>query len=1160
MSQFVHLHLHTDYSMLDGACDVEKLVQRVKELGMPAVAMTDHGNIFGAVHFVNAAKAAGIKPIVGCELYVCKKDDHNIVRTPPEGDTYNHLLVLAENEEGYRNLAKITSEASLRGFYYKPRVSKKFLAEHSKGLIGLSGCLKGEVAERLMEDNFEAARNAAATYSDIFGKDNFFLEIQDQGLEQEHRIHSNLFQLEKELGLPMVATNDSHYLCEDDAHAQDVMLCIQTGKSIQETNRMKFQGTGFFVKSHDEMYRVFKDAPDVLSRTLGIAERCNMRLEKISNPFPHFDVPAGFTLDSYFEHVTREGFGRRLETLRPLESQGRLKHSLAEYEQRLARELAIIQQMKFSGYFLIVWDFIRYARERDIPVGPGRGSAAGSLVSYSLGITDLDPLQHELIFERFLNPERISLPDIDIDFCMNRRGEVINYVTNKYGRENVAQIITFGTMAAKAAIKDVGRAMGVLYSEVDRIAKMVPTTLNIKLEDAIKESAALQQAYESDAQVRELLDTAKKLEGMVRNAGVHAAGVVISPRPLNELVPLHKTKNDEIVTAFDMVAIEKLGLLKMDFLGLTTLTILDDSLKLIAQTRGERIVLENIGLDDQETYERVFHKGLTSGVFQFESRGMRDVLRRYQPNSIEDLTALNALYRPGPIQGGMIDDFIDRKHGRKRIEYELPELQEILQETLGVIVYQEQVMQIANRLAGYSLGEADLLRRAMGKKKHEEMAQQRERFIEGAVQRGYPPKKIEKIFDLMAQFAGYGFNKSHSAAYALLAYQTAYLKTRYPVEFMAALLTSVTGSTDDVVKYINECREMGIAVEAPDINVSDANFTPHGSAIRFGLAAVKNVGHNAIQSIVAGRKELGRYSSIYEFCEKVDLRLLNKRVLESLIKSGAMDGLGRRAQLMAVLDRAIEGAQKTQRDAESGQHGLFGVFQQDEVVSSNTKLPDTPDWDEHTRLANEKEILGFFISGHPLEKYRDKLEDLHALSTEEIAAMKSSTGKDENIATAGIITSIRVLKSKRGDLYAQGTLEDMSGALEMLVFPEAYRKLQEKVKLEVPVLIRGGVRIEEGANPKLTVNEIQPLEEARVPLPRSLRIRIPLETSSESTVDALQVLCAQRKGEAKVLFDVERQGDFMVVMEAEGYNVQPDRNFIARVEELCGRGAVRVID
>ena len=1160
MSQFVHLHLHTDYSMLDGACDVEKLCHRVKELGMPAVAMTDHGNIFGAVHFVNAAHKAGIKPIIGCELYICKKEDHNIERTPPEGDSYNHLLVLAENEEGYRNLVKITSEASLHGFYYKPRVSKKFLSEHAKGLIGLSGCLKGEVAEFLMEGKYEAARNSAAFFSDIFGKNNFFLEIQDQGLEMERRIHPDLFRLQDALGLPLVATNDSHYLCEEDAHAQDVMVCIQTGKSIQDTNRMKFQGTGFYVKSHGEMYHVFKDAPDVLSRTLAIAERCNIRLEKVSSPFPHFEVPAGYTLDSYFEHVTRKGFALRLATLRNLHSQGRLKHSIADYEQRLSREVSIIQQMQFSGYFLIVWDFICYAREHNIPVGPGRGSAAGSLVSYSLGITDLDPLQHELLFERFLNPERISMPDIDIDFCMNRRGEVIDYVTRKYGRENVAQIITFGTMAAKAAIKDVGRAMGIPYSDVDRIAKMVPNQLNITLEHALKESPAMQQAYESDSQVRQLLDTARKLEGLVRNAGVHAAGVVISPRPLIELVPLHRTKNDEIVTAFDMVAIEKMGLLKMDFLGLTTLTILDDTLKLIAQTQGNQISLDDIPLSDDETYKRVFHSGLTSGVFQFESHGMRDVLRRYQPTTIGDLTALNALYRPGPIQGGMIDDFIDRKHGRKKVEYELPELKEVLEETLGVIVYQEQVMQIANRLAGYSLGEADLLRRAMGKKKPEEMAQQRERFVQGAVQRGYPPRKIEKIFDLMAQFAGYGFNKSHSAAYALLAYHTAYLKTHYPVEFMAALLTSVTGNTDDVVKYINECREMGIAVEPPDINVSDATFTPHGKAIRFGLAAVKNVGHNAIESIIAGRREQGRYQSIYEFCEKVDLRLLNKRVLESLVKSGAMDSLGRRAQLMAVLDKAIERALKTQRDAESGQHGLFGVFQSAETPANNDKLPETPDWDEHTRLAAEKEILGFFITGHPLEKYKEKLQDLQALSTTDIAAVKSSTGKDENITTAGIITNVRVLKSKKGDFYAQGALEDMQGSVEMIVFPEAYRKLQDKVKLEIPVLVRGGLRIEEGVNPKLTVNDILPLEDARVPLPRSLRIRIPAESPNDSLVDDLHTLFAQRKGEAKVLFDVERQGDFMVVMEAEGYNVQPDRQFMARVEELCGRGAVRIVD
>ena len=624
-------------------------------------------------------------------------------------------------------------------------------------------------------------------------------------------------------------------------------------------------------------------------------------------------------------------------------------------------------------------------------------------------------------------------------------------------------------------------------------------------------------------------------------------------------MPLHKTKNDEIVTAFDMVAIEKMGLLKMDFLGLTTLTILDDTLKLIAQ-KGTNLKLDDIPLEDQETYEKVFHKGLTSGVFQFESHGMRDVLRRYQPNSIEDLTALNALYRPGPIQGGMIDDFIERKHGRRKIEYELPELKEILQETLGVIVYQEQVMQAANKLAGYSLGEADLLRRAMGKKNAEEMAKQRERFVQGATQRGFPPRKIEKIFDLMAQFAGYGFNKSHSAAYALLAYHTAYLKTHHPVDFMAALLTSVTGSTDDVVKYINECREMGIAVEPPDINVSDANFTPHGQAIRFGLAAVKNVGGNAIESIVKGRKKLGRnFRSFYEFCEEVDLRLLNKRVLESLIKSGALDCFGRRAQLMQALDKAIEQAQKTQRDAESGQHGLFGVFADETTQAANDALPNTPDWDEHTRLSAEKEILGFFITGHPMEKYKEKLADLNALSTEDIAALKKSTGKDENITAAGLISGLRVAKSRRGDLWAQAALEDMFGKVELLVFPEAYKKLAEKVRLEVPVLVRGGVRIEEGANPKVMANEIIALDEARVPLPKALRIRIPLGSATGSTVDALHALFRERKGEAKVLFDVEREGDFMVVMEAEGYNVMPDRNFLGRVEELCGRGSVRVI-
>ena len=1156
MSEFVHLHLHTDYSLLDGACNVEKLVNRVASIGQKAVAMTDHGNIYGTVEFVNAAQEANIKPILGCELYICKKDDH---RAPPEGDTYNHLLVLAENEEGYRNLIQITSEASLHGFYYKPRISKRFLAEHASGLIGLSGCLAGEVAEHLMANKYEAAREAAACYRDIFGKENFFLEIQDhQGLEEERRIRPDLFRLEKDIGIPMVATNDSHYLCEDDAHAQDVLVCVQTGKSIHDTNRLKFQTNHFFVKTADEMTMLFQERADLLARTVAIAERCNVKLGKVKSPFPEFQVPEGYSLDSYFEQVAREGFARRWEALNALESAGRLKKSRVDYEQRLSQEIAIIQKMKFSGYFLIVWDFIRYAREHSIPVGPGRGSAAGALVAYAMGITNIDPLQNELLFERFLNPERISMPDIDIDFCMNRRGEVINYVTQKYGRDNVAQIITFGTMAAKASIKDVGRAMDIPYSDVDRIAKMVPTTLNITLTEALKDSPNLQEAYNNEPQVKELIDTALKLEGLVRNSGVHAAGVVIAPQPLKELVPLHKTKNDEIVTAYDMKAIEKMGLLKMDFLGLTTLTILDDALKLIQQKHGA-IDLDRIPLDDVETYEKVFHTGLASGIFQFESGGMTDVLRRYKPNSVEDLTALNALYRPGPIQGGMIDDFIERKWGRRKVEYELPELEPILRETLGVIVYQEQVMQIANLLAGFSLGEADLLRRAMGKKDPEVMAKQRERFVKGALERDFPEKKIRRLFDLMEQFAGYGFNKSHSAAYALLAYHTAYLKTHYKVEFMAALLTSQTSNQDNVVKYINECREIGIAVEPPDINVSDANFTPHGSAIRFGLAAVKNVGRTAIESILAARTQPAQFRSIFEFCEKVDLRLLNKRVMESLIKSGALDAFGRRAQLMTVLDKAMERAQKSQRDAEMGQHGLFGVFQEEQSAGDSEKLPNIPEWEEHQRLANEKEVLGFFITGHPLEKYRDKLLDFHALTTEAISAMKNGTGRDE-INAAGVISSVRVTKSRKGDLYAQAMLEDMTGSVEAIVFPEAYKRLQGMLKLEVPMLVRCSVRVEEGANAKVAISQLTPLEEAQPKLPRSIRIRIPLETASSSTVDALQTIFRDRKGEAKVLFDVERPGDFMVVMEADGYNVCPDRSFITRVEELCGRGSVRIVD
>ncbi len=1160
-SDFVHLHLHTDYSMLDGACDTKLLCKRAKELDMPAVAMTDHGNIFGAVHFFNDAKEAGIKPILGCELYVCKKEDH---RAEPQGDSYNHLIVLAENETGYKNLTKICSEASLHGFYYKPRVSKRYLAEHSEGLIGLSACLKGEVAERLTEGKYDAARVAAKTLEDIFGRGNFFLEIQDQGLAEEKRIHKDLFRLEQDLDIPMVATNDSHYICEDDCMAQDAMICIQTGKSIADPNRMKFQTNQFFVKSYEEMAKVFQGYEQVLRRTVGIAERCNLKLAKVKNPFPKFDVPEGETIDSYFERIAREGMARRMNLLRVLKEKGKLRHSFADYEDRLNREIGIIKQMQFPGYFLIVWDFIRYAKDNGVPVGPGRGSAAGSLVGYAMGITDVDPIQNELLFERFLNPERVSMPDIDVDFCMNRRGEVINYVTEKYGREQVAQIITFGTMAAKAAIKDTGRVLDMPYNEVDRIAKMIPGTPGMTIDKAMADVAAFHDVYTNDPAIRNLVDTAKKLEGMVRNSGVHASAVVIAPVPLDELVPLYKTKNDEIVTAYDMKAVEKMGLLKMDFLGLTTLTIIDDCLKLIKMTRGETVEMEKIPLEDTETYEKVFHKGQTSGVFQFESDGMRDVLRRYQPMTVEDLTALNALYRPGPIQGGMIDDFIERKWGRKKVDYMLPELERLLKETLGVIVYQEQVMQIANVIAGYSLGEADLLRRAMGKKIAAEMDKQRERFMQGAAERKFSKEKAGHIFDLMAQFAGYGFNKSHSAAYALVAYHTAYLKTHYPVEFMAALLTSVTGKTEDVVKYIGESREMGIEVLAPDVHESASNFTPiisqEGYKIRFGLSAVKNVGGNAITSIIEARKE-SHFKGIYDFCEKVDLRLLNKRVLESLIKSGAMDSLGRRAQLMDALDKAMEEAQKAARDREAGQHGLFGIFEEaSPAAGAVDRLANVPDWDESVRLQNEKEILGFWISGHPLEKYQDKIEDLHAKKTSDVLAMTRSTPKNEEVPVAGLITGLRIAKTRKGDLMAGLVIEDMHGRVEAAVFPEAYKRLHEKVKLEIPVLVKAAVRVEEDAAPKLFINEIIPLDDAKVKLPRSLRISIQLADALPETVDALHGIFTRSKGDSKVLFDLVRPGEYVVVMEAEGYNVLADRAFMRSVEQLCGPDSIKVID
>ncbi|MGD0890658.1 MAG: DNA polymerase III subunit alpha [Terracidiphilus sp.] len=1180
MAEFTHLHLHTEYSLLDGACDVYKLVDRVAALGQKSVAMTDHGNIYGAVHFFEAAKKKGIKPILGCELYISKKDDH---RAPGEGDENNHLLVLAENEEGYRNLIRITSEASLHGFYRKPRVSKRYLAEHSEGLIGFSGCLSGELCEALLgesryqglgsEERYAAARNVAQQYQDIFGKGNFFLEIQDQGLEQEKRIHEALFRLEKDLGIPMVATNDSHYLCGEDHHAHDVMLCVQTGSKVHDKERMRFDSNEFFVKSADEMGQVFKEAPDVLQRTMEIAERCNLKLHAVDNPFPEFAVPEGHTIDSYFEEVCRKGLRKRLDTaVRQLELRGVQRSAVHEYESRLSFEIGIIKQMKYSGYFLIVWDFIKYARDNGIPVGPGRGSATGSLVAYAMEITNIDPMQNVLLFERFLNPERVTMPDIDVDFCQNRRGEVIEYVTRKYGREQVAQIITFNTMAAKAAIKDCGRALDMPYGDVDRIAKLIPTTVGMTIDQALEDVPDLRKAYDSDATIKELIDTAKKLEGLVRGAGVHASAVVIAPRPLTELVPLNRTKNDEIVTAYDMKAVEKMGLLKMDFLGLATLTVITDCLKLIEQTRGEKIDIDMVPLDDPDTMKRVFHTALTSGVFQFESSGMRDILRRYKPDTVEELTALNALYRPGPMD--MIDDFVERKWGRRKVEFMLPELEGILKDSLGVIVYQEQVMRIANVLASYSLGEADLLRRAMGKKNAEAMAEQRDRFISGAAKLGHPKGPVNEIFDQMAKFSGYGFNKSHSAAYALVAYQTAYLKTHYPVEFMAALLTSETSKPDNVVKYISECKELGIEVLPPDVQISGAQFTPQitpeGQAIRFGLAAVKNVGGNAIESIIKAREEVGgRFKSLWEFCEKVDLRVMNSRVIQSLIKAGALDSLGKRGQLMAAVDKAMDRAQKAQKDAAQGQTGLFGLFDEGPKAGRDADdLPKVADWEEGERLANEKEVLGFFVSGHPLDKYAKKLRNLSGvISTAEALERKppekrwgSQADPADEIQVAGMILGLKVQKTKRDQkLYAQAALEDATGKIELVCFPRDYERLAAQLKIEAPVLVRGTLTGDDDAAPKISVSSIQSLDDVQVKLPSGVRIRINLERATEEMFAGLKSAADAAPGPGKVMVHLKKAGEYEVILEPEGMSVAADRGWMERVEELAGKGTVQAL-
>src|SRR6266700_2174291 len=1163
--QFVHLHVHTDYSLLDGACETSELLDEASHQKMPAVAITDHGNLFAAANFFYEASKRDVKPIIGCEVYVAKGSRHDRGEKTNSGNGQdkadaehgmrgtNHLVLLCESQEGYHNLIKLVSAGFLEGFYYKPRIDYDLLAKHSKGLIALSACLRGVVTEAVVEQKYEQARENAYRLRDIFGKSNFFLEIQDQGLDIEQRVNPELVRLSKETGIPLVATNDCHYLHHEDAHAQEVLLCIQTGKTMGDTNRMKFATDQFYFKTAAEMARVFGEIPEALRRTVDIAARCNVKVERIPHPFPEFKVPSGHTAGSYFEKVVREGFATRVPYLERLAKTGALRNPLSEYERRLTSEIEMIKKMRYEGYFLIVWDFIHYARTQDVPVGPGRGSAAGSLVSYALRITDVDPLQYNLLFERFLNPERVSMPDIDIDFCMRRRGEVIEYVTQKYGRENVAQIITFGTMAAKAAVKDVGRALDIPYGEVDRLAKLIPNTLGIELKEALEEAPQLKSAINSDERLKDLMSVALRLEGLSRHASTHAAGVVISPRPLTDVVPVYKTNRDEITTQYDMNALERVGLLKMDFLGLTTLTVLHDTVRMIEQNRGVRIDSDNLALDDAETY-KLFARAETTAIFQFESHGMRDILRRYQPTRIEDLTALNALYRPGPIQGGMIDDFINRKHGKTKVSYELPQLQDILQETYGVILYQEQVMQIANRLASFSLGEADLLRRAMGKKKKEEMAAQRTKFMHGCTNNKIPEKKAERIFNLMEEFAGYGFNKSHSCAYALLAYQTAYMKTHYPVEFIAALLTSETSNAEKAVKYINEARGMGISILPPDVNESDLYFTPVGEAIRFGLAAIKNVGENTAKAIRDSRLATGEFKALYDFCERIEPRFLNKRVFESLIKSGAVDSLGPREAMAASIDDALGSLQRASRLRESGQHGLFGGGGGATEAAVPFLLRDAPLWSEEERLASEYAMLGFYVSGHPLEKYASRLAEWNVVRLEEVEGQRNG----REIAVAALIVGVRPMRSKKGARWAIFTIQDMTGVQELLAFPESFARLEQLLKPGNPLLLKMRVQVEE-AGTRLSLQEARRLEEiAEHAGANEFRVRLEMQSLSEDLLDRLEDLFAGSPGTCPVVFELYAPDGSVAVVQAQ-QRVKTACELVEAVQQLCGEGAVRTV-
>jgi len=1085
-TDFVHLHVHTQYSLLDGAIRIESLIDRALGYGMPAVAITDHGTMFGAIEFYEKVRKAGLKPIIGCECYVAPRTLTD--KTPLDHKGLTHLILLAENMQGYHNLCRMVSLARIKGFYHKPRIDKDLLRNHHQGLIALSACLHGEIPQLIRHGTQAQADQAAHDYVSLFGQQNFFLEVQNNGIEKQELVNDVLYDMSQRLGIPLVATNDCHYLDQDHVTAHDTLLCVQTGKTIHDTDRLKFRTDQLFFKSQDLMQAYFSDHPDALANTIAIADRCQVDFDFDSYHFPKFDTGNDLTEDELFERMAQQGYAQVKQRIRA--KQNNFDETL--YRERLEHEIATIKKMGFAGYFLIVSDFIRYAKDNDVPVGPGRGSAAGSLVAYSLGITDLDPIEHGLIFERFLNPARKSMPDIDVDFCINGREKIFKYVVAKYGGgERVAQIITFGKLKTRAVIRDVGRALDIPLHEVDVIAKLVPDVLNISLDEALKQEPRLRAMADQKPEIADLINISRVLEGLPRHASTHAAGVVISDKPLVEYLPLYTGKKDEVITQFDMKIVEKIGLVKFDFLGLRNLTVIANTLKLIARQDKKPPNMDDLDLTDDQTYQ-LLTSGDTTGVFQLESSGMKDLLMRLKPECFDDVIALVALYRPGPLDSGMVDDFVQRKHGKKKVAYLLPQLAPILKETYGVIVYQEQVMKIAAVVANYSMAEADDLRKAMGKKIHEILAQHRKRFVRGAVENQVSEDKAESLFSLIEKFGGYGFNKSHSAAYALIAYQTAYLKTHFQVEFLAALLTSEMHSTDGVVKFIAECRSHDIPVLPPDINESDKEFIVSGSQIRFGLVAVKNVGESAIEAMIQAREE-GPFTSLFEFCERVDLRKVNKRVVESLIKSGAFDSTGaRRSQMFAAIEDALEYGQQIQRERNDPQMGLFDMGDQKPSINRPT-LSEINEWTENQLLSYEKESLGFYITGHPLNRHEallTKFANANAVTIREI-------GDGAAVRIGGIIRQIKVIKTKRGDLMAFVTIEDMHGSVEATIFSSLYERVTELLVEDRPIFVEGQVQKDEQAL-KILAETLVTMEEAEATWTASVHLKLDMKRIEKS--------------------------------------------------------------